>query len=154
MPCNQLIYILNVLVIANLGVTNIINAVLYSFQLSHQTHSMCTSLHCLSKSSCNEHNRIITTVVPLLMQYASNINNKLFPSPIAIILTMGLYSVIMAYIVFSCNLRNSAFSPINSFNFLQMLTQHICLNCQNCTLRPMCSYLLYSLFMLALILTP
>src|SRR5579871_3750184 len=97
--------VLNVLVIADLGITNIIDAVLYSLRLSYYIYSIQASLHCLSKSSCNKHNRIITTVVPLLTQYASNINNKLFPSPVAITLTIRLYLVIIAYIVFSCNLE-------------------------------------------------
>src|SRR5450432_3057100 len=110
-------YVLNVLVTTNLGVTNIMDAVLYGFRLSHCTHSIRASLHRLSKSSYNEHNRIITTVVPPLMQYAGNMNDKLFPCPVAMILTMGLCPVMMAWIVFSYNPRNSTFSPINSFNF-------------------------------------
>ena len=111
-------YILNVFVTTDSSVTNIMDAISCGFQLSHCIYSIRASLYYLSKSSYNEYNGIIIIVVPLLMQYASNINNKLFPSPIAIILTIGLYLVIMAYIVFSYNLRNSAISPINSFNFL------------------------------------
>src|ERR1700722_19794340 len=121
-------YVLNVLVTADSGVTNTIDAVLCGLRLSHWTHSMRASLHRLSKSSCNEHNGMITMVVPLWTQYAGNMNNMLFPSPVAIILTMGLCPVIMACTAFSCNPRNSAFSPINSFNFPWMLTWHICLN--------------------------
>src|SRR5579862_5920996 len=116
--CNRLMNVLNVLVMADSGVTNIIDAVLYSLRLSYRTHSIQASLHCLSKSSCNEHNGIITTMVPLLTQYTGNINNKLFPSPVAITLTIGLCPVIMACMVFSCKLQNSAFCPINSFNLL------------------------------------
>src|SRR5579871_1902008 len=118
MLCNQLMNVLNVLVIADSGVTNIIDAVLCSLRLSYCIHSIWASLYCLSKSSCNEHNRIITTIVPLLTQYTSNINNKLFPLPVAITLTIGLCLVIIVYIVFSYKLQNSAFCPINSFNLL------------------------------------
>ena len=97
-------YILNILVIANSSITNIIDTILYSLQLSYYIYSIWASLYYLSKSSYNKYNRIITIVVPLLMQYTSNINDKLFPSPIAIILTIGLYLVIIVYIVFSYNL--------------------------------------------------
>src|SRR5277367_6266909 len=97
-------YVLNVLVTADSGVTNTMDAVSCGLRLSHWTYSMRASLHRLSKSSCNEHNGIITTVVPLLTQYASNINNMLFPSLVAIILTIRLCLVIIAYILFSCKL--------------------------------------------------
>src|SRR5271167_3874746 len=93
---NRLMYVLNVLVTADSGVTNTMDAVSCGLRLSHWTHSMRASLHRLSKSSCNEHNGIITTVVPPLTQYAGNINDKLFPSPVAIMLTMGLCPVMMA----------------------------------------------------------
>src|SRR5579862_6131004 len=119
---NRLMNVLNVLVMADSGVTNIIDAVSCGLRLSYRTHSIQASLHCLFKSSCNEHNGIITTVVPLLTQYASNMNNKLFPSPVAITLTIGLCPVIIAYMVFSYKLQNSAFCPINSFNLLWILT--------------------------------
>src|SRR5271168_4522861 len=115
-------YVLNVLVMADSGVTNTMDAVSCGLRLSHCTHSIRASLHCLSKSSCNEHNGTMTTVVPPLTQYAGNMNNMLFPSLVAMILTIGLCPVIMACIVFSYNPRNSAFSPINSFNFAWMLT--------------------------------
>src|SRR5271155_3627781 len=98
----------NVFVTADSGVTNTIGAVSCGLRLSHWTHSMRDSLHRLSKSSCNEHNGIITTVVPPLTQYAGNMNNMLFPSPVAMILTMGLCPVMMACMLFSCNPRNSA----------------------------------------------
>src|SRR5579862_9760957 len=154
MLCNRLMNVLNVLVMADSGVTNIMDAVLCGLRLSYCTHSIQASLHRLSKSSCNEHNGIITTVVPPLTQYAGNINNKLFPSPVAITLTIGLCPVMMACMVFSCKPRNSAFCPINSFNLPWMLTWHICLNRRNCTSRPMCSYLLRGLFIPALIPNP
>src|SRR5450432_38892 len=96
-------YILNVLVTTNSGVTNTMDAVSCGFRLSHWTHSIRASLHRLSKSSYNEHNGIITTVVPLLTQYAGNMNDKLFPCPVAMILTMGLCPVMIAWMVFSCN---------------------------------------------------
>src|SRR5450432_4627880 len=139
-------YVLNVLVTADSGVTNTMDAVSCGLRLSHWTHSMRASLHRLSKSSFYEHNGIMTTVVPPLTQYAGNINNMLFPSPVAIILIMGLCPVMMAWMVFSYNPRNSAFSPINSFNFPWILTWHICLNRRNCTSRPMCSHSLRGLF--------
>src|SRR5271169_5904959 len=154
MLCNQLTYVLNVLVTADSGITNTMDAVSCSLQLSYWTYSIQVSLHRLSKSSCNEHNRIITTVVPPLTQYAGNINNKLFPSPVAIILTMGLCPVMMACMVFSCNPQNPAFSPINSFNFPWILTWHICLNRRNCVSRPMFSHSLRGLFIPALIPNP
>src|SRR5271163_1160913 len=125
---NRLMYVLNVFVTADSGVTNTMDAVSCGLRLSHWTHSIRASLHRLSKSSCNEHNGMMTTVVPPFTQYAGNINNMLFPSPVAMILTMGLWPVITACMLCSCIPRNSAFGPINSFIFLWMLTWHICLN--------------------------
>ena len=147
-------YVLNVFVTADSGVTNTMDAVSCGLRLFYCTHSMRASLHRLSMSSYNEHNGIMTTVVPPLTQYAGNINNKLFPSPVAMILTIRLCPVMMACMLFSCKPRNLAFSPINSFNFLWMLTWHICLNRRNCTSRPMCSYSLRGLFIPALIPNP
>jgi hypothetical protein len=67
-------------------------------------------------SPCNVINGITTTVIPPCSAYASNINNKLFPSSVSITATTGLSPTTIAATASFYTLRNSAVLPIIRYN--------------------------------------
>ena len=70
--------------------------------------------HRCIKLPWNDINGTTTTVVPVLILRAGNMNNKLFPAPVPMMTNMGVLFFIMACNTSSCSLRNLAPSPTSA----------------------------------------
>jgi hypothetical protein len=101
---------------ADSGITNITFTPSGGRRLFHSRYMIPIAWHRLFMSYRNIINDIITTVIPLLLQNAGNMNNKLFPPSVLITTITELSSVMMALIAGSCAPRNSAFLPMTCFN--------------------------------------
>ncbi|KAF2726599.1 hypothetical protein EJ04DRAFT_453019 [Polyplosphaeria fusca] len=75
-------------------------------------------------SSLSETSGTITIVMPLDTD-AGSMNSMLFPAPVPMITTTGLFCCIMACSAGSCTLRNSACLPTNCFSASLVSTSFI-----------------------------